>query len=247
MPTRTRAAPLPVTVHAADAGSASAPHVISVGEPPSTGAASGPASTEASAPWAFPPSTDEPPTPPDVEGALPSIPPEAPPALAASRRAATPESFVAPPSQRCNGQLFGAAPPLEHAAASHAKTINRALAKSGRRADPYLARVAVRGEREIRAMRILMTVRIPAEAGNRAIKDGTLPKIIGDFMERNKPEAAYFTTVDGERTALFVLTVKASSEMPPISEPLFMGLNANIQFQPVMNADDLKTGLAALR
>jgi hypothetical protein len=34
--------------------------------------------------------------------------------------------------------------------------------------------------------------------------------------------------------------------MPRIAEPLFMGLDATIEFMPCMNADDLKSGLSAL-
>jgi hypothetical protein len=38
----------------------------------------------------------------------------------------------------------------------------------------------------------------------------------------------------------------ASSDMPRIAEPLFMGLNASIEFMPCMNADDLGTGLSKI-
>jgi hypothetical protein len=36
---------------------------------------------------------------------------------------------------------------------------------------------------------------------------------------------------------------RESSELPAIAEPLFMGLNAEIEVIPAMNADDLKKGL----
>jgi hypothetical protein len=96
-------------------------------------------------------------------------------------------------------------------------------------------------------MRMLMKVSIPIEAGNKAVKDGTISKIIGDTMERLHPEAAYFGPDEGKRTAYFFFDMKDSSQIPSAAEPFFMGLNAEIELTPVMNAEDLKTGLAALK
>jgi hypothetical protein len=36
-----------------------------------------------------------------------------------------------------------------------------------------------------------------------------------------------------------------ASDIPPIVEPLFMGLNAAVELLPVMNAEDLRRGLDA--
>ena len=41
-------------------------------------------------------------------------------------------------------------------------------------------------------MRMMMKVTIPTEHGNKAVKDGTIGKIIGQWSEQHKPEAAYF-------------------------------------------------------
>lgn len=92
-------------------------------------------------------------------------------------------------------------------------------------------------------MRTLMKVVMPVETGNRAINDGSLPQTISALMERNKPEASYFYAENGKRTMLFVLDMKETAQIPEIAEPLFMSLNAEVQFYPVMNAADLKTGL----
>jgi hypothetical protein len=92
-------------------------------------------------------------------------------------------------------------------------------------------------------MRTLLTVTIGAEAGNRAVKDGTLPKVMEKFTRDFKPEAAYFTTTGGDRTAYFVFDLKDPSAMPSVAEPFFVGLNAHVGFRPVMNAADLKAGL----
>jgi hypothetical protein len=44
-------------------------------------------------------------------------------------------------------------------------------------------------------------IRMPAESGNRAIKDGTLVAAMQRAAERWKPEAMYHMTFDGQRTA----------------------------------------------
>lgn len=92
-------------------------------------------------------------------------------------------------------------------------------------------------------MRTLMKVTLPVEAGNKAIKDGSLPRTIQEIIETNKAEASYFYTENGKRTMMIVFDMKDATEIPPIAESLFMNLNADVQFYPVMNAADLKIGL----
>ncbi len=92
-------------------------------------------------------------------------------------------------------------------------------------------------------MRMMLKFSMPVEAANRAIKDGMLPKILQGLMADLKPEASYFTAQDGLRTGFMFFDMKDSTQIPSIAEPLFQGLNAAIEFAPVMNADDLKAGL----
>jgi hypothetical protein len=92
-------------------------------------------------------------------------------------------------------------------------------------------------------MRMLMKVQIPTEAGNDAIKAGSLPEIVGKALEAMKAEAAYFTSEDGMRTALIFFDMVDSSDIPPAAEPFFMGLRAKITFAPVMNADEMRAGV----
>lgn len=54
----------------------------------------------------------------------------------------------------------------------------------------------------------------------------------------------YFSGYGGQRTAFVVLDLPDSSDTIPFAEPLFMELNANLEFVPVLNADDLRKGLA---
>jgi len=92
-------------------------------------------------------------------------------------------------------------------------------------------------------MRTMLKVTMEVTAANKAIKSGTLPRIMQATMEALKPEAAYFTTEEGKRTAFIFFDMKDTSQIPPIAEPFFMELNADVQFTPVMNGEDLKKGL----
>ena len=93
-------------------------------------------------------------------------------------------------------------------------------------------------------MRMMLKVSIPVEAGNKAVKDGTLPRVMQSTLERLKPEAAYFLAEDGKRTAIMFFNMEDVSTIPVIAEPLFMGMNAALTMVPVMNAEDLQKGLA---
>ena len=96
-------------------------------------------------------------------------------------------------------------------------------------------------------MRTLMKVTMDVIASNKAILDGSLPKMMQATMEKLKPEASYFTAMDGCRTCFLVFDLKDPSEIPGICEPFFMNMNAKVELSPVMNADDLKKGLDSLQ
>jgi hypothetical protein len=89
-------------------------------------------------------------------------------------------------------------------------------------------------------MRFLLKVSIPVEAGNNAIRNGSLAKTIETILGELKPEAAYFADEDGKRTGYIFLEMKDASEVPAIAEPWFLSLNAEIQLHPAMNVEDLK-------
>ncbi|MGE5353663.1 MAG: hypothetical protein ACM3Q2_19415 [Syntrophothermus sp.] len=92
-------------------------------------------------------------------------------------------------------------------------------------------------------MRTLMKVCIDTEAGNRALRDGTLQQTIMSVADMIKPEAVYFTPENGKRTAYFFFDMKDSHLMPQVTEPLFMELKAEVTFTPVMNQEELQKGL----
>lgn len=96
-------------------------------------------------------------------------------------------------------------------------------------------------------MRVRLKVQMSVEAANNAIKDGSLPKLMEATMSTLKPEAAYFLSEDGLRTAELFFDMKDASQLPSLLEPFFMGVNARVDVTPAMNADDLRTGLRALK
>ena len=95
-------------------------------------------------------------------------------------------------------------------------------------------------------MRMFLKVQMEVEAANRAIKDGSLPRIIQAFTEAAKPEGAWFTAMDGKRTMVAVFDLASPAQIPPLAEPFFTGLNARFELSPAMDAADLQTGLSNL-
>ena len=88
-------------------------------------------------------------------------------------------------------------------------------------------------------MRFLVKVNIPVEAGNAAAKAGKLGTTIQSILADLKPEAAYFTDDNGQRTAFVFLQMEDASQIPAIAEPWFLAFNASIEIHPVMVPDDL--------
>jgi hypothetical protein len=89
-------------------------------------------------------------------------------------------------------------------------------------------------------MRFLIKVSIPIEKGNKAIRDGTLAKTIGRALDELKPEAVYFTAIDGQRTAFIVADMKDAHQMVFVAEPWFLAFNASVELHPVMTPEDLQ-------
>jgi hypothetical protein len=95
-------------------------------------------------------------------------------------------------------------------------------------------------------MRVMVRMRSDTEKSSQAVRSGELAQIIGRFMERTKPEAAYFTIDEGKRTSFFIIDMQKSSEMPPLFEEAFMKLGAEIQVTPVMKLEELREGFSQI-
>ena len=95
-------------------------------------------------------------------------------------------------------------------------------------------------------MRMLLKVSIPVEAGNAAVRSGSLGATIQRILDEVKPEAAYFSEDEGERTGYIFFDMQKSSQLTTLAEPWFLALNAKVTFRPAMNLEDLKEGGAGM-
>jgi hypothetical protein len=94
-------------------------------------------------------------------------------------------------------------------------------------------------------MRFLLKVSIPVESGNAAAKAGKLGATIQSILAELKPEAAYFTDNNGQRTGFIFLDMQEAAQIPAIAEPWFLAFNASVEIHPVMIPDDVvKAGSA---
>jgi hypothetical protein len=84
-----------------------------------------------------------------------------------------------------------------------------------------------------------MQARLPHEEFNAAVLDGSVAEKLGRIMEEAKPEALYFTEFDGQRTAIMIVNIDDSSQIPNYSEPWFLMFNADVEFHVAMNPEDL--------
>jgi hypothetical protein len=88
-------------------------------------------------------------------------------------------------------------------------------------------------------MRFVLKIELATEAANALAKKGTMGSTIHQIVEEQKPEAAYFTEINGRRTALLIVDLNDASKIPALAEPWFLAFNANIEFSPAMVASDL--------
>lgn len=95
-------------------------------------------------------------------------------------------------------------------------------------------------------MRVMLRAHMDTAASNEGIKSGALPQAIKKLTEKVKPEAAYFGLHEGVRSCWMVFDLQDSSQMPALLEDLFLQFNAEIEVGPVMNAEDMAKGLAAM-
>ena len=95
-------------------------------------------------------------------------------------------------------------------------------------------------------MRMMMRAKIPVEAGNVGLSEGTLPATLQQVMKITQPEAVYIGAEDGERRVLIFFDLEDPSDIPAVTEPFFQKMNASVELMPVMNLEDLQAGMAKL-
>ena len=88
-------------------------------------------------------------------------------------------------------------------------------------------------------MRFLLTVSVPHEPFNSLVRDGSAGEKLNAILAELKPEAVYFTELNGSRTMVLVVDLKDASEVPRYAEPFFLTFEADCEFRVVMTPEDL--------
>jgi hypothetical protein len=84
---------------------------------------------------------------------------------------------------------------------------------------------------------------MPTEFGNKLLQDPNFPKKLEGVISQIKPEAVYFTPIDGERGIYMIVDLPSADMIATISEPLWMMFNCKLDLQPLMEMKDLQQGL----
>jgi len=72
-------------------------------------------------------------------------------------------------------------------------------------------RKSFKGGRLFSLIRFIIGARIPTEAGNKIVQDPNFLKNLEDYMNKAKPEAAYFSEADGNRVAAIATPITDQS------------------------------------
>lgn len=88
-------------------------------------------------------------------------------------------------------------------------------------------------------MRIMMIVRMPHQKFNAAVGDGSVEKKMKTILEETKPEAVYFTELEGLRAAVIVANLEKPSMIPALAEPWFLAFEAKVEFHVIMGPEEL--------
>ncbi|HLF71549.1 MAG TPA: hypothetical protein VI759_05295 [Dehalococcoidia bacterium] len=88
-------------------------------------------------------------------------------------------------------------------------------------------------------MHFIVKATIPNDAGNDMLRSGPkmqelIQKVLGDV----KPDAAYFSVADGQRTLFLIVDIAEGYEMVRIAEPLWLGLECDVEVYPAMNVNE---------
>ncbi len=96
-------------------------------------------------------------------------------------------------------------------------------------------------------MRMLMITKSSTTRFNAGVRDGSADRTLRRIVDELRPEAVYFTELEGKRAAILVVDVQDAAEIPRYAEPFFLAFDAEVEFHPVMSAEDLgRAGIAEL-
>jgi hypothetical protein len=89
-------------------------------------------------------------------------------------------------------------------------------------------------------MRMLMIVRLGTDTFNTAVRDGSAGAKTNAILDEIKPEAVYFTEINGQRTVMMIIELQKASDIPMLAEPWFLTFNAAVEFHVVMSQQQLQ-------
>ena len=95
-------------------------------------------------------------------------------------------------------------------------------------------------------MRMMLRWTVPVDRGNVMVNDGSMGTVIEAVIAKTRPEAAYYFVENGKRAGTVFFELAHASDLPGIAEILFREANAEVEFIPVLNGDDLKKALSSL-
>jgi len=89
-------------------------------------------------------------------------------------------------------------------------------------------------------MRMLQMIRLPHETFNAAVRDGSAGRKTQSILEEVKPEAVYFTEMNGQRTVVLIVELASPDRIPALAEPWFLSFAADVEFHVVMTPQELE-------
>ena len=101
--------------------------------------------------------------------------------------------------------------------------------------------------KEEERIRFMITFRVPTERGNAAARDGSFSDILQSVLEDLKPEAVYFSDIEGARGGYLVVNIDDASQLPAVAEPLFLAMDATVQVHPVFTPEDMPRAMEGLQ
>ncbi len=95
-------------------------------------------------------------------------------------------------------------------------------------------------------MLFLVKATIPVEAGNALVRDPQFSKRMETLLGAIKSQAVYFSVECGQRAIYLIVNMKDMSQLPSIAEPLWLSLNADVKFIPLMDQADMAKATPAI-
>ncbi len=89
-------------------------------------------------------------------------------------------------------------------------------------------------------MRFLIQASIPTDVANKMVEDPNSLKQADKCVAIFKPEAMYFTEMNGEATLVSVLDIPSAEMIDVVFHQLQQELGAKVQIHPALTLDDLK-------